>query len=139
MLQRLDAMDQRLDLLEDARRPAAAPGLPQLPDELDTPALLPAGRVSAHAPLLEVRVTASGLELDGKAVTRDDALARFRDVVLAAPHTRLTVVSEPEAPYTAVVDALDLAREAGLTDIAMSTRIHAPGEGEGEGEITAGR
>jgi hypothetical protein len=137
LLQRLDAMDQRLDALEEAleRRPALGEGLRLPPDHAagaGTPASDPA-RPPAHGAILKVRVTAAGLEIDGTLRAPADALSVFRDVALVAPHTRLTVIAEPDAPYAAVVDALDLAREAGLTDIAMSARIHGEGEAEAGG------
>lgn len=135
LLQRIDAMDRRLDALEEARVAPPTAESERLPlphrDELVLPRPTPTADAAAADPAsLKVRVTAAGLEIDGKAVTRADALARFRDVALIAPHTRLTVLSEPDVSYAAVVDALDLAREAGLTDIAMSARVYGEGEGE---------
>jgi hypothetical protein len=144
LLQRLDAMEQRLDALEEPRAGGTAPEerRPRADgDALARPGVLPVVEAAAAAPSpsLSVRVTAGGLELDGKAVTRDDALVRFRDVALTDPHTRLTVLSEPGVPYASVVDLLDLARTAGLTDVAMSARIHGEGDGaSSDGALTAG-
>jgi hypothetical protein len=136
LLQRLDAMDQRLDALEEARagRPAEGEAPPRPFADAFVQPYAAAAVEGALQPTLKVRVTAGGVEIDGTLVAQADVLARFREVALMAPHTRLMVLTEPDVPYSAVVDALDLAREAGLTDIAMSARIH----GEGEGAITAG-
>jgi len=134
LLQRLDAMDRRLDALEEAlaRRPELAePRGPTLRDPLG----LPEGSATPPGltPTLAVRITASGgVELDGKAVASEDLLARLREIADKAPGTRLTVLAEPDVPYDTVIRTLDLAREAGLTDVAMSARIH------GEGAVTAG-
>lgn len=131
-------MEKRLDLLEDAQRPHASPTpspTPPLADAFAVPdPIRPPSAAKRLPATLQVTVTATGLELDGKAVDPTAALARFREVARLAPSTRLTVLSEPDVPYSAVVEALDLAREAGLTEIAMSARIH----GAGEGAITAG-
>jgi hypothetical protein len=129
LLQRLDAMDRRLDAIEGAigdasgARPAPDPWAVLPPgDALAPPSPTPDdGR---EPPTLAVRITLGGLELDGKPIAREDARARFREVARTAPRTRLTVLADPGVPYDTVVDALDLAREAGLTDIAMSARIH---------------
>jgi biopolymer transport protein ExbD len=136
LLQRLDAMDERLDALEDAIAPRpASEDLPPAPvaEVLERPAASAAAVAEAATPTLAVRITAGGgVELDGKAVAREDVLARFREVADKAPGTRLTVLAEPDVPYDVVVRTLDLAREAGLTDVAMSVRVH------GEGAVEAG-
>jgi hypothetical protein len=132
LLQRLDAMDQRLDALEDAvaERPTADErSVPPRRDPLGPPGGGPVAAADPElAPTLSVRITTGGLELDGKAVAREDVLARFREVADKAPGTRLTVLAEPDVPYDVVVRTLDLAREAGLTDVAMSARVHGEGE-----------
>jgi len=135
LLQRVDAMASRIEALEGeiAKRPT--------PEELwrDSPMRAAALEVTAapprsdgEPPSLSVRVTATGVEIDGKAVADEDLSARFREVAAAAPRTRLTLMSEPDAPYDQLVRAMDLAREAGLTDVAISARVH------GEGAVTAG-
>jgi hypothetical protein len=135
LLQRLDAMDRRLDVLEDAlaQDSAAAERPPSPDDERASPLHAVAAVADAEPPhTLAVRLTTSGIEIDGHTVPRERVLDLFRDVALIQPGTRLTVLTEPGVPYAAVVDAMDLARQAGLTDIAMSARIHD------EGEVPAG-
>jgi hypothetical protein len=142
LLQRLDAMDRRLDALEEAlaTTPAPVDPMPAPPADLVDPFRSGLGtHASTKATTLALRVTITGLEIDGKPLTREDAAARFRDVARTAPGTRLMVVTEPGVPHGAVVDALDLAREAGLTEIAMSARLHGEGGAPGEGAVTAGR
>jgi hypothetical protein len=131
LLQRLDAMDRRLDVLEDARaqEPAVAGRAPPR-DELGPPlpTVAAVAAIAEPPPTLAVRLTTSGIEIDGHTVPRERVLDLFRDVALIQPGTRLTVLAEPGVPYAAVVDAMDLARQAGLTDIAMTARIHGEGE-----------
>ena len=136
LLQRVDAMASRLEAFEGelAKRPT--------PEELwrDQPKRAAALEVIAapprsdggEPPSLSVRVTAGGVEIDGKAVADDDLLARFREIASAEPRTRLSLMSEPDASYQALVRTMDLAREAGLTDVAITARVH------GEGAVTAG-
>lgn len=133
LLQRLDAMDARLDALEDAR--AAPPRAPAAP-LADGPAQ-PGTEASPLKAVAEATATATltihvtrggGLEIDGEAVTRQQAQARFREAARAPSPPRLSVLAEPEAPHSAVIDAIDLASEAGLPDVAMSARIHREGE-----------
>lgn len=134
LLQRLDAMDRRVDALEEAmqKRPTAVEVM--VPPERD-PLGLPTPRApGVDAPTVTVHVTATSVEIDGKVVADADLSARFREIAAAAPGTRLTLMSEPDAPYQAIVHAMDVAREAGLTDVAMAVRVH----GEGEGAVTAG-
>jgi hypothetical protein len=137
LLQRVDAMASRLEAFEGelAKRPT--------PEELwrDQPmraaaleVLAAPPRSDGEPPSLPVRVTAGGVEIDGKAVADDDLLARFREIARAEPRTRLSLMSEPDASYQALVRTMDLAREAGLTDVAITARVH----GEGEGAVTAG-
>lgn len=85
-------------------------------------------------PSLSVRITATNVEIDGKVVADEDLAARFREIARAEPRTRLTLMSEPDASYHELVRTMDLAREAGLTDVAITARVH----GEGEGAVTAG-
>lgn len=139
LLQRVDAMASRIEALEGelAKRPT--------PEELgrDPPGREP-GRAAAleglaaspsregEPPSLSVRVTATGVEIDGKVVADADLAARFREVAAAAPGTRLNLMSEPDATHAQLVRTMDLAREAGLTEVAISARVH------GEGAVTAG-
>lgn len=131
LLQRLDAMDERLDALEEAlgeRHPTDEPPASMQRDPLGVPRLAPAtGRETS--PTLSVRITTTGIEIDGKPVARENVLDLFRDVALVQPGTRISLLTEPGVPYNTVVDTLDLAREAGLTDIVMSARVHDEGEG----------
>lgn len=138
LLQRLDAMDERLDALEDAIEGAVARGASPseravpMPNALGLPGPFPVPDGAERSPTLSVRITLGGIELDGKAFTRDDARAHLREVARTAPSTRIALLAEPDVPYDAVIEAMDLAREAGLTDIAISARVH------GEGAVTAG-
>lgn len=138
LLQRVDAMASRIEALEGeiAKRPT--------PEELwrDSPGRAAALEViaapprsdSEPPPSLSVRITATNIEIDGKVVADEDLAARFREIARAEPRTRLTLMSEPDASYHALVRTMDLAREAGLTDVAITARVH----GEGEGAVTAG-
>lgn len=139
LLQRLDAMDRRLDALEEeiAKEPARVDTMPAPPSDLVDP-FRPDSSPDTKPAALALRITPTGLEVDGKALTREQAEARFREVARTAPDTRLMVVTEPGVPHGTVVDALDLARAAGLTQLALSARLHGEGGAPGEGEVTAG-
>lgn len=134
LLQRLDGMERRLDALEQASAPAP-PAAPDAQADLPNaqPFALPRAEPSdvAHE-TMHVTVTSTGLSIDGKDMTRDEARTRFEAAAARVPPPRLVVVAEPTVPHAAMVDALDLAREAGLKDVAMSARIHGPGEPEPE-------
>lgn len=70
-----------------------------------------------------VRVDADGsLWLDGAEVAGNPELARRLRVELRRPQApaRLLLVAEAEAPYGAVVEALDTAREVGLEELRIS-------------------
>lgn len=138
LLQRVDAMASRIEALEGelAKRPTPE-ALRRDPSGRDAAleVLAAPPRSDGEPPALSVRVTAAGVMIDGKAVADADVSARFREVAAAAPGTRLTLMSEPDAPYDKLVRTMDLAREAGLTEVAISARVH----GEGEGAVTAGR
>ena len=134
LLQRLDAMDERLDALEEALgepRPGDEPPASVQRDPLGVPRLAPATGPETSA-TLSVRLTTTSIEIDGKPVAREDVLDLLRDVARIQPGTRLSLLTEPGVPYNEVIDTLDLAREAGLTDVVMSARVH----GEGEGAVT---
>ena len=60
----------------------------------------------------------------GTRITREQAQERFRQAARDAPGTRLVLLASPDVPHREVVELLDLAREAGLSDVAMSARIH---------------
>lgn len=136
LLQRVDALASRVATLEDelALRPT--------PEALwrDQPGRAAALEVIAAPPRsddepppsLAVRITAAGVEIDGKAIADEDLAAHLREIARAEPRTRLSLMSEPDASYHALVRTMDLAREAGLTDVAISARVH------GEGAVTAG-
>ncbi len=122
-------MEQRLDVLEDAaskdpspQRVASEVAIP-VPPRLPTTAQDPAVATSLH-----VHVRADGIALDGKDLTMEQAEDRFAAVAKARPETRLVVLAEPEVPYARMIEVLDLAREAGLEDIAMSVRVHGSDE-----------
>ncbi|MCA9711647.1 MAG: hypothetical protein KDK70_37775 [Myxococcales bacterium] len=127
LLQRLDAMDRRLDALEQARDRAEAE-----PSEADP--LRPVPRIAPLLPddappvaaTLRVELHPLGLRIEGEDVTHAQARARFERTAAEQPETRLVVLAEPGVPHRAVVELLDLAREAGLEQIAMSARVHEP-------------
>lgn len=131
LLQRLDAMDRRLDALEErlGERPAAAaaaPAPPALPDEPLARAAL-AEAIAEPAPMVTVKLSAAGVEIEGKAIAQDDVSTRLRELARASPGARLSLVAEPDVSYDAMVKLIDLAKEAGLTEVAISTRVHGEG------------
>lgn len=143
LLQRLDAMDQRVDALEEALAKGPTTASERAPAPHDPslgrfPAIPEDAELGEPSPTLALRVTLTGLEVDGKVLTREAAEAHFREVARTAPSTRLMVVADPGVSHGAVIDALDLAREAGLTEVAMSARLHGEGGAAGEGAVTAG-
>ncbi len=129
MLQRLDHMERRLDTLEapasvGAHPSPAGPGL-ELPSTQDI--VLPPATPDQDrdaAPILSIHLAAEGLFLNGKRLSREAAQERLARVAREAPGTRLVVMSEPEVRHERVVEILDMARAQGLTDVAMSVRVH---------------
>ncbi|MCX4242226.1 ExbD/TolR family protein [Paraliomyxa miuraensis] len=127
LLQRLDAMERRLDALEQpppaASPTSAVPMTAPLADPFARPSVGPAAAKSLH-----VTVTPTGLSIDGRDLTRDQARRRFESAAAEIPPPRLVVVAESSVSHAAMVDVLDLAHEAGLEDVAMSARIHGPAD-----------
>jgi hypothetical protein len=134
LLQRLDAMDSRLDALEErlGERPGERPAVEALAARPDDPfARAPAALEAAiePGPTITVKLSAAGVEIDGRSVAQDDVSARLRELARASPGARLSLVAEPDVSYDAMVKLMDLAKEAGLTDVAISVRVHGEGEG----------
>lgn len=72
---------------------------------------------------LVLRVSASGeLEINGLGLTREEVLERLPRMFAARSDHVLFVAAADEAPYRAVVEAMDLAREAGAVTIAPLTK-----------------
>jgi biopolymer transport protein ExbD len=134
LLQRLDAMDRRLDALEErlGEGPSERPAAQALPVRSDDPfARAPTIAEAAiePGPTITVKLSAAGVEIDGKAVAQDDVSARLRELARASPGARLSLVAEPDVSYDAMIKLMDLAKEAGLADVAISVRVHGEGEG----------
>ena len=79
---------------------------------------LPGAGASANArDVAELKLTATGLTLDRQPVRRETLTAN-----LAALTDRpLLIVAGDDAPWQALVDALDAAQAAGLTDVKVQT------------------
>lgn len=135
LLQRLDAMDRRLDALEErlGERPAAE-ALPAFPDDPFARMPAVAEAVAEPGPTITVKLSAAGIEIEGRAVAQEDVSARLRELSRASPNARLSLVTEPDVSYDAMVKLMDLAKEAGIDEVAISARVH----GEGEGAVSAG-
>lgn len=127
-------MERRIDELEDAAEaraaaaPARPPGLePGGPSSF--PPRLPPGPPprQAVAPSLHVNVRASGISVDGKILTQEDAVKRFREAGRQQPPPRLVMLAEPDVPHARMVEVMDLAKEAGLTHISMSAKFSGGG------------
>ncbi|MCA9649300.1 MAG: hypothetical protein KC501_05290 [Myxococcales bacterium] len=125
LLQRLDAMSRRLDALEEALERAESPApLEPSPPRLESDPSRPPPPDGAEPGSLRVDLRADGLRIDDEELTREQAQERFRQAARDAPGTRLVLLASPDVPHREVVELLDLAREAGLSDVAMSARIH---------------
>lgn len=129
LLQRLDAMSRRLDSIEEALARAEAEEPPdRLPlADLSDPTQPPS---SESTGTLRVDLRPTGVMIDDRLLSRQEAAEHFRTTALEAPGTRLVVLASPDVPHADVVALLDLAREAGLRDVAMSARVHGEGDGE---------
>ncbi len=133
LVQRLDAMEQRLDTLEDATAQAQATAAPVAPPTVANPVALPttvalpradpsASELAAR-PSLTLHIDRSGLQIDGVPMSETAADTRFGKAAAADPLTNLVVVADRETPHARVVEVLDRAKRAGLTNIAISVRI----------------
>ena len=123
-------MEERIDELEDAAEAQPAQRPPRHPSGLAEgpggfPPRLPPGPPppDSASPSLQVHVRVSGLSVDGKVVTQDDAEKLFREAARKNPATRLAMLSEPDVPHARVVEVMDLARDAGLSSIAISAKF----------------
>jgi biopolymer transport protein ExbD len=80
---------------------------------------LPGASAAATAPqrATELKLAADGMTLDGQAVSPAGLAGRLGGL----DDTPLVIVAGDDAPYQALVDALDGAQAAGLVDVKVQT------------------
>ena len=77
---------------------------------------LPGSSSAASAQLhMQLRLTADAALLDGETIAAADLVARLS----ASSATPLVIVTAQDAPYQALVDALDAAQLAGITSVSV--------------------
>lgn len=80
-----------------------------------------AGEKAKDEPPSLLTVTGNGLFLDGKPLAKAEAPAAFAALRAAHPGMRLLVAMDKKATGQDLVDALALARQAGIDKIAFAT------------------
>jgi biopolymer transport protein ExbD len=80
---------------------------------------LPGAPAAASSPqrAAELKLTATGMVLDGETVSADGLIQRLSGLA----DRPLVIVASEDAPYQALVDALDGAQAAGLGNVKVET------------------